>query len=247
MDKNTLIGILIINILFLFVPLYVNAKTVTGVGEYEFGADITENQSCTSAKVKAEADAIERAFGSTVGAIDWEMCDNNTCDFNSLSWSDTFGQVTEVFSETKILLQNPRRCRVTLTAEVKAIKTISPTFDIDVALNRSTYRSEDEMTVKIEPSEPMYIAVFTWSPGYDVGLIELMKIKEDITLPRGDVRWLVRSEQNTPSKEMIFVIATKHEIGFLANYPTNKFKKMVQQLMISGSIVRKISYTVDPQ
>ena len=93
MDKNTLIGIIVINILFLFVPFYVNAKTVTGVGEYEFGADITENQSCASAKTKAEADAIERAFGSTVGAIDWEMCDNNTCDFNSLSWSDTFGQV----------------------------------------------------------------------------------------------------------------------------------------------------------
>ena len=134
-----------------------------------------------------------------------------------------------------------------MTVEVKAIKTISPTFEIDVALNRSTYRSEDEMTVKIEPSEPMYIAVFTWSQGYDVGLIELMKIDKDITLPRGDVRWLVRSEQDTSSKEMIFVIATKHEIGFLANYPTNKFKKMVQQLMISGSIVRKISYTVDPQ
>ena len=168
MDKNTFISIIIVNLLFLLVPLYVNAETVSGTGEYEFGADITENQSCTSARIKAEANAIERAFGSTVGAIDWEMCDNNTCDFNSLNWSDTFGQVTEVYSESKILLQNPRRCRVTLTVEVKAIKTISPTFEIDVALNRSTYRSEDEMTVKIEPSEPMYIAVFTWSQGYDV-------------------------------------------------------------------------------
>ena len=49
MDKNTFIGILIINILFLFVPFYVNAKTVTGVGEFEFGSDITQNQSCSNA------------------------------------------------------------------------------------------------------------------------------------------------------------------------------------------------------
>ena len=246
MDKNTLIGIFVINILFLFVPFYVNAKTVTGVGEYEFGTDITENQSCTSAKIKAEADAIERAFGSTVGAIDWEVCDNNTCDFNSLSWSDSFGQVTEVLSESKVLLENPRRCRVTLTAEVKAVKTINPTFDIDVKLNRSTYKSEDEMTIGLKPSEPMFIAVFNWSQGYDVTMIKLMKINKDTTLPQGDVRWLVRSEQDTSSKEIIFVIATKHKIGFLANYPTDKFKKLVQQLMISGNVVRKISYTVTP-
>ena len=247
MDKNTFIGIILINILFLFVPFYVNAKTVTGVGEYEFGSDITQNQSCSNAKIKAEADAIERAFGSTVGATDWEMCDNNTCDFNSLSWSDTFGQVTNIANHTEIILQNPRRCRVSIVAEVREIKAVSPTFDIEVKLNRSAYKSEDEMTITLDPSEPMFIAVLNWSQGYDVTLIELGEITSETLLPKDDtVRWLVRSETDTVSKEMIFVVASKKPIGFLAHYPTDKFKKIAQQLLIEGNQVKKISYTVAP-
>ena len=50
------------------------AKTVNGVGTHSFGANITENHSCSLAKIKAESDAIRNAFGETVGATDWKMC-----------------------------------------------------------------------------------------------------------------------------------------------------------------------------
>ena len=247
MDRNHIVGIILLVIVICCIPFWAWTKTAAGVGEYEFGMDITENQSCQKAKIKAEADAIQRAFGSNVGTHDWQMCDNNTCDFNSVSWSDSFGQITEIQNESVVLLNNPRRCRVTLVADVQEIKSISPTFDIDVQLNRSTYKSEDEMTINLIPSEPMYIAVFNWSQGYDVTLIELKKITGQTMLPEGDdIRWLVRSEQDASSKEMIFVIASKKQIGFLANYPTDKFKKIIQQLLIAGNQVKKISYTVTP-
>ena len=85
MDRNHFISVIIFTIVLALVPHWINAKTVAGVGEYDFGADITENQSCDKALTRAESDAIERAFGITVGATDWEMCDDNTSDFRSMS------------------------------------------------------------------------------------------------------------------------------------------------------------------
>ena len=124
MDRNHFISVVIFTIVLALVPHWINAKTVAGVGEYDFGADITENDSCDKALTKAEADAIERAFGVTVGATDWEMCDNETCDFRQMSWIETHGHVVEIKNINKVILENPRRCRVSIVADVEQTPTI---------------------------------------------------------------------------------------------------------------------------
>ena len=90
------------------------AKTVNGVGTHSFGADITENHSCSLAKIKAESDAIRNAFGETVGATDWKMCADDECLWNSFRWTDQQGQITSILNETKVILNNPRQCRISI-------------------------------------------------------------------------------------------------------------------------------------
>tara|TARA_B100000282_G_C31685571_1_gene468836 strand:+ start:102 stop:845 length:744 start_codon:yes stop_codon:yes gene_type:complete len=247
MDRNHFIGVVLFTIVLALVPHWINAKTVAGVGEYDFGADITENQSCAVAKTKAESNAIENAYGSTVGKTDWEMCDNNTCDFNSISWSDSFGQISNIKTETRTILLNPRRCRVSIVADVEMIQSIDPTFDLTVQLNRSSFKNNDNMTIELVPSKSMYVAVFNWTEGHPVTLIELTTISQSTTLPKEGYNYVVRNSNGKQTKETIFVIGSTTKLGFLNEYSADKFKKLLQQLMIAGNIIRKIPYTVDGQ
>ena len=64
MERNHIIGIILLIIVICCIPFWAWTKTVAGVGEYDFGADITENQSCDKALTNAEADAIERHISS---------------------------------------------------------------------------------------------------------------------------------------------------------------------------------------
>tara|TARA_Y100001937_G_C7032200_1_gene290625 strand:- start:92 stop:835 length:744 start_codon:yes stop_codon:yes gene_type:complete len=247
MDRNHIIGVILLVIVICCIPFWAWTKTVAGVGEYDFGADITENESCAVAKTKAESNAIENAYGYTVGKTDWEMCDNNTCDFNSISWSDAFGQITNIKNETRNILLNPRRCRISIVADVEMIESIDPTFDLEVQLNRSSFTNNDNMTIKLLPSRSMFVAVFNWTEGHPVTLIELTTISDATTLPKEGYNYVVRNSNGKQTKETIFVIGSTTKLGFLSEYSADKFRKLLQQLMIAGNIIRKIPYTVDGQ
>ena len=86
MEPNRIILVLTVLVIVTCLCWTALAKTVTGVGVHQFGVSITENQSCEIAKQKAEADAIRNAFGETVGSTDWQMCDDNNCDYSFFSW-----------------------------------------------------------------------------------------------------------------------------------------------------------------
>tara|TARA_Y100001938_G_C8011234_1_gene390161 strand:- start:247 stop:909 length:663 start_codon:yes stop_codon:yes gene_type:complete len=220
---------------------------VAGVGEYDFGADITENQSCDQALTNAEADAIERAFGVTVGATDWEMCDNETCDFRSMSWIETHGHVVEIKNINKVILENPRRCRVSIVADVEQTPTINPNFTLDVELNRTQYKAGDELYINLDPSQSMYVAVFNWSDVHGFILMDYKQIDKSIRLP-DDPRYKFKTyiNDNKPSEEMIVVLASKSQMNFKLKYDTNEFVMLSQKLAKMGVLVRKISFTINP-
>ena len=95
MDRSYIIFIVTLTIV-LCLAYSIAGKTVQGVGVHDFGSNITENQSCQFAKDKAVADAIRNAFGETVGATDWQMCDGNSCTHNFFSWIEQQGQVKKI-------------------------------------------------------------------------------------------------------------------------------------------------------
>ena len=247
MDRNHFISVVIFTIVLALVPHWINAKTVAGVGEYDFGADITENDSCDKALTKAEADAIERAFGVTVGATDWEMCDNETCDFRQMSWIETHGHVVEIKNINKVILENPRRCRVSIVADVEQTPTINPNFTLDVQLNRTEYKAGDELTIDLDPSQLMYVAVFNWSDEHGFILMDYKKIDKKIQLP-DDPRYKFKTYLNNDqqSKEMIVVLASEKQMNFKLKYDDAEFVMISQKLAKMGVLIRKISFTINP-
>jgi len=247
MDRNHFISLVILTIVLALVPHWINAKTVSGVGEYDFGADITENDSCDKALTKAEADAIERAFGVTVGATDWEMCDNQTCDFRQMSWIETHGHVVEIKNINKVILENPRRCRVSIVADVEQTPTIDPNFTLDLQLNRTEYKTGDELTIDLDPSQAMYVAVFNWADEFGFMLIDYKLINGKIQLPDNPkIKFITYLNDNNPSEEMIVVLASEKQMNFKLKYDDLEFVMISQKLAKMGVLIRKISFTINP-
>ena len=247
MDRNHFISVIIFTIVLALVPHWINAKTVAGVGEYDFGADITENQSCDKALTRAESDAIERAFGITVGATDWEMCDNNSCDFRSMSWIETHGHVVEIKNINKVILENPRRCRVSIVADVEQTPTLQPNFTLDVALDRTQYKAGDYLTMDLDPSKSMYVAVFNWTEDYGFILLVNKKINNKTQLPDDPrIQWRTFLNDDKPSDEMMVVLASNMPMNFKMKYTDKEFIMISQKLAKMGVLVRKISFTINP-
>jgi len=247
MDRNHFISVVIFTIVLALVPHWINAKTVAGVGEYDFGADITENDSCDKALTKAEADAIERAFGVTVGATDWEMCDNETCDFRQMSWIETHGHVVEIKNINKVILENPRRCRVSIVADVEQTPTIDPNFTLDVQLNRTEYKAGDELTIDLDPSTAMYVAVFNWTDVFGFVLMDYKLINKKLQLPDDPrIKYKTYLTDGDASEEMIVVLASEQQMKFKLKYSDQEFIMISQKLAKMGVLVRKISFTINP-
>jgi len=247
MDRNHIVGIILLIIVICCIPFWAWTKTVAGVGEYDFGADITENQSCDKALTNAEADAIERAYGVTVGATDWEMCDNETCDFRSMSWIETHGHVVEIKNINKVILENPRRCRVSIVADVERTPSIDPNFTLDVQLNRTKYKAGDELTIDLDPSQAMYVAVFNWTDVFGFVLMDYKLIDKQIQLPDDPrIKFKTYLTDNNPSEEMIVVLASEIKMNFKLKYTNEEFVMISQKLAKMGVLVRKISFTIDP-
>ena len=247
MDRNHIVGIILLIIVICCIPFWAWTKTVAGVGEYDFGADITENQSCDKALTNAESDAIERAYGVTVGATDWEMCDNETCDFRSMSWIETHGHVVEIKNIKKVILENPRRCRVSIVADVERTPSIDPNFTLDVQLNRTEYKAGDELTIDLDPSQLMYVAVFNWSDVHGFILMDYKKIDKKTQLP-DDPRYKFKTylHNGQQSEEMIVVLASETKMNFKLKYTNEEFVMISQKLAKMGVLVRKISFTINP-
>tara|TARA_Y100000592_G_C5282094_1_gene226754 strand:- start:97 stop:624 length:528 start_codon:yes stop_codon:yes gene_type:complete len=175
------------------------------------------------------------------------MCDNETCDFRSMSWVETHGHVLEIKNINKVILENPRRCRVSIVADVERTPSLDPNFTLDVELNRTQYKAGDELTIDLDPSQSMYVAVFNWTDVHGFILMDYKRIDQRIQLP-DDPKYKFKTylNDNKPSEEMIVVLASKMKMNFKIKYTDKEFVMISQKLSKMGVLVRKISFTINP-
>ena len=246
MDRSYIIFIVTLTIV-LCLAYSIAGKTVQGVGVHDFGSNITENQSCQFAKDKAVADAIRNAFGETVGATDWQMCDGNSCTHNFFSWIEQQGQVKRILNETKVVLDNPRRCRVSVFAEVEKFKQKDPNFHINYKLNRAQYKNGDHVIISLDPSREMYVTVFAWAQvnGF-VKLHQSKRVSNKFQVPNPDSGFnlVVKHNYTQDTEELILIVASKTKLHFSEQYNTQDLLRILQQHKAKGVLVHKISYQV---
>ena len=221
------------------------AKTVNGVGTHSFGADITENHSCSLAKIKAESDAIRNAFGETVGATDWKMCADDECLWNSFRWTEQQGQITSILNETKVILNNPRQCRISIVANVEKIPTADPNFHLDFKINSTHYKEGAHLKVDLHPSTKMYVYIFSWTSADGFYKLYDGRIFNKITLPDTDqYAWVARLEGAKESNEVLLIVGSKQQLRFINTYTTEKLLQILQKHQRKGILVQKINYKI---
>ncbi len=218
---------------------------MNGVGIHQFGVDITENQSCTIAKNKAEADAIRNAFGETVGATDWKMCADDECLWNSFRWSEQQGQITSILNETRTILNNPRQCRISIVADVENLPTTNPNFHLNLKINSTHFKEGDHLKIYLQPSTTMWVYVFNWASAYGFTKLEQLKISDKITLPDTDeYAFVTRLLGAKESNEIILIVGSKKRLNFIEHYQTEKLLQILQQHQRQGILIQKINYKI---
>jgi hypothetical protein len=116
-----------------------------------------------------------------------------------------------------------------------------------VQLNRTEYKAGDELTIDLDPSQSMYVAVFNWTDVHGFILMDYKLIDQKIQLP-DDPRYKFKTflNDNNPSEEMIVVLASKMNMNFKLKYSDQEFVMISQKLAKMGVLIRKISFTINP-
>ena len=226
--------------------------------DFYFGPDMSRNLACENAREAAKAKAIALVTGEKV-VYDQKMhCSKSTsqaqepgCAMDRNAWVLVEGQIrkSEVVSETVRTVEGAQVCTVSLVADVipPAIQA-NPNFDLQLDLNRNTYRQGEDLSIKIKPTAPMYISVFNWKSIFSKENVfrifpnEVEKnnyISQPFTLPsKGfESSYSLELEWSAPLNydkdyltEWVIVVATQKPLEWHAVYDIQQFKEKILEI-----------------
>lgn len=137
-------------------------------GEYAFGPQISQEQACLHAEVRAKEEGLRRAFGETHFThklLECSSSDGEACEYQRVSVS-TLNGVLLNFSDRRQFVRDDlgmRVCRVTGKAHLNASQSTNKDLHFDVRLNRHLYRVGDEVSIEILAPGKSFLAVFAQS------------------------------------------------------------------------------------
>ena len=247
-----------------------HAEAVNAKGEYLYGPDTSEADACRLAKERAKANALSKVFGESISMEEQMSCrevkggkPDYGCELNRVSWSSIEGDIRSVTDYRKVIESRvgERACIVTLTADV-VIPDRKPdsSFDLKATLNEKVYRTGDVLTILLEPTVPMHIAIFNWVPYQDKDAVTQMfpnpmdpqsHITKKTSIPTESklsaynftMTWLESLPKNkTFVDEYLIVIGTKKPIKWLSSYEFSDFKLKLSEIPLDEMRVVKRGY-----
>ncbi len=154
--------------------LAVNASAgwVSVEDEYNFGPEKSEREACQKAERRAKEKALKSVTGEKISSEDnlvcSEMKDAAECSLNRFTWSTIDGLIKGTRNkkvETLPGISGYRKCRVSLEVNVGVAEgRPDPGFDLQVKINRPTFRHGEPLELSLSPSQPMHISVFQYLP-----------------------------------------------------------------------------------
>lgn len=154
-----------------FVP---NAKAdwISVTNEYNFGPEMSASEACQKAERRAQEKALKSVTGEKISSDDNLVCsevkDSAECSLNRFTWSTIDGLIKGIRNKKSNVVEGIsgyRKCQVSMDVNVGVgTGTSDPGFDIQVNLNRPTFRDGEIIKVSLSPSQPMYINVFQFLP-----------------------------------------------------------------------------------
>ena len=166
--------LLILAVFFLAPAAPVQAEAVSARGEYLYGPETSEADACRLAEERAKAAALSKVFGESISMEEQMSCreisggkSDYGCELDRVSWSSIEGDIRAVTANQKVIESRTgaKACVVTLTADiVMPDRRPDSTFDVKVTINEKRYRAGEVLTLELEPTVPMHVAIFNWVP-----------------------------------------------------------------------------------
>ena len=255
---------------FLVIMGQAHAEAVNVKGEYLYGPDTSEADACRLAMERAKANALSKVFGESISMEEQMSCrevkggkPDYGCELNRVSWSSIEGDIRSVTDYRKVIESRvgERACIVTLTADV-VIPNRKPdsSFDLKATLNEKMYRAGEVLTIALEPTAPMHIAIFNWVPYQDRDTVTQMfpnpmdpqsLITKKTSIPTVSkisaynltMTWLESLPKNkTFVDEYLIVIGTKKPIKWLSSYEFSEFKLKLSEIPLDEMRVVQRGY-----
>lgn len=262
--------LLMLAVLFLAFVGAVQAEVVSARGEYLYGPETSEADACRLAEERAKAAALSKVFGESISMEEQMSCRETSggkadygCELDRVSWSLIEGDIRAVTASQKTI--EPRTgaqaCIVTLTADiVMPDRRSDANFDIRVNINEKRYRAGEVLTLELEPTAPMYVAIFNWVPYQSSNTVTQIfpnamdpynYIAKKASVPTEHklaaysftLAWLGSLPRSRSFvDEYLIVIGTKAPIKWLSSYDLADFKSRLREIPLDERRVVKRGY-----
>jgi hypothetical protein len=218
------------------------AFAATGIGEYRFGPDTTENYACEMAEIRAKENAISNYLGETIESNTIDSCVNKHCIFEDQTFLNSKGYIKNVsnFYKSVNTHEGYKSCVVKITANVDKIKS-NIKFNVNGKLD---YVYGERMDLSFVTNKPGYVYVFNYF-GHEYSYI----LNSQIFRPNDEIKLNQLTAQLPKyldfSKELlVFVFAEKPIENIRGKYTANELKNVISSIPIETRSVVYRYFTI---
>jgi len=212
--------------------MFANAQVVTGVGEYRYGPDTSEESACIIAEQMAKEDAIAKVVGEEVATVSFEQCENENCVLQKDTIVDRKGYIKELLHNEVATNKGIgfHSCTASIRADVQMDEN-----PIQLKLYNTDYRySEgDEIIIKGFVDRPGTLLIYTYSNGiYSLVYGEkFAQYNYDFVLPSTQNRMVaLLPDGELTSKELMMVLFTNSNRDFRLKYNKAEMETLLNSI-----------------
>lgn len=206
-----------------------NASAVTGVGEYRFGPDTTENLACEIAEDRAQQDALIKFNGQFIEAVIEENCQSDDCRFNQQTFNKIEGHIKKKSAKRQVFVeQGYKVCVVTVNAEVERLNN-EIKFSIDGVFE---YKDGDEIQFRGISNFSGQVYLYNYYNGKYVKILkEVATQNKEFVLPSEAYRMKAELPKGSvQSKELLMFLFVNQNVSLKDSYTEIEMKSAINQI-----------------
>ena len=240
--------------------------TIESSGEFHFGSHLSENQGCDAAEQAAKQEALEYATGVKLISVTEQSCSSDgnyeecQASHSMMATANGLGFIVDVRDRKKDVDYTSFVCRIRITVDVDVADrdAYSNSLQFRASLNQSSFRHGELLEVDVEAAEPLYLYIFQYTPHSkkvnrlfpnrfddDAYVQKLMRLPSKKNAHRYQLQ--LRSEQDYPVQEFIFLVALSKEEAFFDSYPILEFNQNLSRLRKHRLNLVSNTYTLYPK
>jgi hypothetical protein len=210
-----------------------NANATTGIGEYRFGPDTTENMACEIAEDRAQQDALIKFNGQFVEAVIEENCLNGDCRFNQQTFNKVEGHIKKLTAKRQVITeQGYKVCVVTINADVERVKN-----DIKFSIyGNFEYKNGEEIQFKGLSNYGGSVYLYNYYNGRYVKVLRNVATpNNEFVLPSEAYRMkAVLPKGEVQSKELLLFLFVNQNVLFGDSYTDIEMKSVINRIPASN-------------